>query len=241
MQTISWLSLAWCIIPIVFTCLIYLYWKIDVLEVLIGSARMLVQLIGVGYLLIVMFLNPSWQFSSAIMLVMLSAATWIAIRPVRHHRGYLLPALIALTLSVALHLFISAQLVLNMELWYAPKIIIPLAGMYFANTMNSISLAAERFHANLHQQMSAAQARDSAFKGAMIPQINTLLAVGLVSLPGMMTGQILSDVSPLIAVRYQIMIMTMLLGASAMGAAIMLWQLERNAQQLRLPSNPRQH
>ena len=61
----------------------------------------------------------------------------------------------------------------------------------------------------------------------MIPQVNGLLAVGLVALPGMMTGQILSGVSPLIAVRYQIMIMTMILGVSGVGAAMMLWQLGR--------------
>jgi len=61
----------------------------------------------------------------------------------------------------------------------------------------------------------------------MIPQINSLLAVGLVALPGMMTGQILSGVSPLIAVRYQIMIMAMVLGAAGVGAALMLWLLSR--------------
>ena len=62
----------------------------------------------------------------------------------------------------------------------------------------------------------------------MIPQINSLLAVGLVALPGMMTGQILSGVSPLIAVRYQIMIMAMVLGTAGIGAAMMLWLLARN-------------
>ena len=62
----------------------------------------------------------------------------------------------------------------------------------------------------------------------MIPQINGLLAVGLVALPGMMTGQILSGVSPLIAVRYQIMIMTMVLGAAGVGAALMLYILGKS-------------
>jgi putative ABC transport system permease protein len=62
----------------------------------------------------------------------------------------------------------------------------------------------------------------------MIPQINSLLAVGLVALPGMMTGQILSGVSPLIAVRYQIMIMAMVLGTAGIGAALMLWLLSRS-------------
>ena len=65
-------------------------------------------------------------------------------------------------------------------------------------------------------------ARSSAWTAALIPQINALLAVGLVSLPGMMTGQILSGVDPLIAVRYQIVIMAMILQASGFAVAIYL-------------------
>ena len=99
--------------------------------------------------------------------------------------------------------------------------------MYFANTMNAISLAAERYHSELQNNQLADNARLTAFHAAMIPQINSLLAVGLVALPGMMTGQILSGVSPLIAVRYQIMIMAMILGTAGLGAALMLWLLAR--------------
>ena len=99
--------------------------------------------------------------------------------------------------------------------------------MYFANTMNSISLAAERYHSELNNDKTADKARLTAFHAAMIPQINGLLAVGVVALPGMMTGQILSGVSPLIAVRYQIMIMAMILGTAGIGAAMMLWLLTR--------------
>ena len=56
----------------------------------------------------------------------------------------------------------------------------------------------------------------------MIPQINALLAVGIVSLPGMMTGQILSGIEPLVAVRYQIMVMCMVFGSGGLGAAVYL-------------------
>ena len=65
-------------------------------------------------------------------------------------------------------------------------------------------------------------ARDTAMQTALIPIINSLFAVGLVSLPGMMTGQILSGVSPLIAVRYQIMVMAMIFGASGIATAVFL-------------------
>lgn len=230
MHSISWLALTWCFIPIGIACSIYLVWQGDVKEILLASLRMVLQLVGVGYVLVALFHNPSPWLTLLVMGVMLSAAAWIAIRPVRHHLGYLKPAVFALSIAVCLHLFLSVKLVLGVDPWFLPKVVIPLAGMYFANTMNAVSLATERFHANIEDEKSAQQARITAFKGAMIPQVNALFAVGLVSLPGMMTGQILSDVSPLIAVRYQIMIMTMMLGSSASGAAIMLWQLERQVR-----------
>jgi len=227
MTHISWLELAWCAIPVILVCLIYLAWQGRPSEVLMASARMVLQLVAVGYVLVSIFDNPSPWISLAIMALMTIIAGWIAIRPVRHQRGYFIPALLALLLTVSLHLLISVGLVLQPDSWFEPRLLIPLAGMYFANTMNAISLAAERYQAERRNQVDATQARLNAFHAAMIPQINSLLAVGLVALPGMMTGQILSGVSPLIAVRYQIMIMTMILGSAGIGAALMLWSLGR--------------
>lgn len=231
MNHIAWLDLSWCLIPVLIVCAIYLTWQGKPKEVLLASSRMLVQLIAVGYVLVSIFSNPSPWISSAIVSLMMIVAAWIAIRPVRHHKGYLVPALFALGISVFIHLFISIILVLKADHWFSPSLLIPLAGMYFANTMNAISLAAERYHAELHDQKSPESARINAFHAAMIPQINSLLAVGLVALPGMMTGQILSGVSPLIAVRYQIMIMAMILGTTGMGAATMLWLLNKRQTQ----------
>jgi len=229
MPVISWTSLAWCALPVVLICGIYISWSGKVSEVIVASARMTLQLVGVGYVLVALFENPSPWITMAVLAVMICAASWIAIRPVSHHKGFLKPAFIALGVSVSLHLAISLILVMGVETWYEPRVIIPLAGMYFANTMNAISLSAERYHAELYEGRGEQKARLIAFQAAMIPQINSLLAVGLVALPGMMTGQILSGVSPLIAVRYQIMIMTMVLGAGGLGAAIMLWQLGRHS------------
>jgi putative ABC transport system permease protein len=235
MSNISWWALSWCLLPILMVSAIYIYWRGRPAEVLIASARMLLQLIGVGYVLVFLFEADSPWLSLGIMGVMLAAASWIAIRPVRHHDGFLLPAILALGLSVALNLLLSLQLVLQVEQWYQPSVLIPLAGMYFANTMNAISLSAERYHSDVHKGTSPEEARLEAFHAAMIPQINGLLAVGLVALPGMMTGQILSGVSPLIAVRYQIMIMAMILGTSGMGAAMMLWLLSKRS--ISIPQN----
>lgn len=230
MTTILWTDLLWCILPVLLVLFIYIRWNGKASEIIIATARMTIQLIAVGYVLVSIFEHPSPWISSFIVSIMLLIAAWIAIRPVSHQQGYLLPAILALGVSVALHLIISLVLILSAESWYQPSLLIPLAGMYFANTMNAISLAAERYYSELQASASNEKARMTAFHAAMIPQINGLLAVGLVALPGMMTGQILSGVSPLIAVRYQIMIMTMILGTSGLGAAIMLWLLSKRKQ-----------
>ena len=109
---------------------------------------------------------------------------------------------------------------MDFDTFYEPRYVIPIAGMILANSMNVISLAIERFEKELERKESFENARKIAFKSALIPQINSLLAVGLVSLPGMMTGQILSGVDPLIAVRYQIMIMSTILSSAGISLII---------------------
>ena len=107
------------------------------------------------------------------------------------------------------------KFVLEMTPFYEPRFVIPIAGMIYANSMNAISIAAERFEKEL-KNTTTKEANITAFKASMIPKVNTFLAVGLVSLPGMMTGQILSGVDPLIAVRYQIVVMAMIFGSAGM-------------------------
>jgi len=117
-------------------------------------------------------------------------------------------------------LILVTQLILELPRWFEPRYVIPLAGMIFANTMNTTALAAERFHSELARNNDDyVAARNTAMEAALIPQINALLAVGLVSLPGMMTGQILSGIDPLIAARYQIMVMCMIFASAGLGAA----------------------
>lgn len=94
--------------------------------------------------------------------------------------------------------------------------------MIFANCMNSVSLAAERFFQEVEREAPIIEARNIALNTSMIPITNSLFAVGLVSLPGMMTGQILSGVEPLIAVRYQIMVMAMIFASGGISSAVCL-------------------
>jgi len=123
--------------------------------------------------------------------------------------------------------------VLHLTPWYEAKFLIPLSGMIFANAMNSVSIAAERFESEMVEKNgNYIQARAVSYKAAFIPTINALFAVGLVSLPGMMTGQILSGIDPLIAVRYQMMVMLMILGSSGISVAIYLSLVEKSGMSM---------
>ena len=119
-------------------------------------------------------------------------------------------------------LVLVTQFVLQMQKWFEPSLVLPVAGMIFANSMNTVSLAGERFESELKRDGDYISARRIALEASLIPQINSLFAVGLVALPGMMTGQILSGVDPIIAVRYQIMVMWMTFGSGGLAAALYL-------------------
>jgi len=168
----------------------------------------------------------------AVLLVMLCAGAWIALQPLPHRNArLLLLSLAALASCGGGVLFVITQWVMDLPRWYEPRFIIPLAGMVFANAMNTMSLAAERFDEERHRQDDLVKARGVALHAAMIPQINALLAVGLVALPGMMTGQILAGTDPLVAVRYQVMVMCMVFSSGGLAAVAYLSWIARLAPQ----------
>ena len=115
-----------------------------------------------------------------------------------------------------------SQLILQLDPWYEPRFMIPLAGMIFSSAMNGVSLAAERLQAEIDKGIKYNYAKRVAFKASLIPIINSLFAVGLVSLPGMMTGQILSGTPPLTAASYQIMVMCMVFNSVGLASYIFL-------------------
>lgn len=187
-----------------------------------ATIRMLVQLALIGYVLIYLFETDHVAVVGGVLAIMLLVASRIAIQPLpARDSGHYRDAFVAIAGASIPTLLLVTQGVIDIEPWFQPRYVIPLAGMIFASAMNTVSLAAERFHAEAMTQAIPA-ARRVAFQAAMIPLVNSFLAVGLVTLPGMMTGQVLSGVSPLIAAKYQIVVMTMLFGASGIAAAIYL-------------------
>lgn len=214
MQTIPLSNLLYSLIPLALVWFFYTKWTNNIKEVPFAVIRMVTQLLLIGYLLVFIFENKQGFVGALILIFMLVVASFITLRNQKYPslKEYFL-LMLSIAFSGLVHLGLIIFLILDLQT-YEPSYVIPIAGMIFANIMNVLSLAIERFNKELLEHKSFQEARNSAFKAAMIPQINTLLAVGLVALPGMMTGQILSGVDPMIAVRYQIMIMSMILSSS---------------------------
>ena len=225
---ISLIQLTIIFIPIGIVVGLLVSWSLDWKNSIYAVLRMVAQLLLVGYCLTYIFESGNAIFTIGILSVMVFAASWIALRTIPEKRKpYFHYALISILIGGGLTLLLVTQFVLKLNPWFLPQYMIPLAGMILASSMNGISLAAERLHAEMNRGESYLDSRGIALRAALIPITNSLFAVGLVSLPGMMTGQILSGVSPLIAVRYQIMVMCMIFSAVGLSSSLFLYFLRR--------------
>ena len=214
-------------IPVGLVIIILFLFRLNWKNTIYAVSRMLIQLFIIGYFLSYIFLSTSSILILSILLVMIFIASWIALRTIPINRLELLSTtFISIIIGGGITLIFVSQFVMNLDPWYIPRYILPIAGMIFASSMNGVSLAAERLKAELDRNISYKKAKAIAFKTALIPITNSLFAVGIVSLPGMMTGQILSGVSPLIAVRYQIMVMSMIFSAVGLSSFVFLFLAE---------------
>ncbi|MCZ6855318.1 MAG: ABC transporter permease [Gammaproteobacteria bacterium] len=210
-------------IPVILLLAIMQAWSLNALQAIYANGRMLIQLLAIGYVLTYVLETNEPVIVIAVIVFMIGVSAWIALRPLADQRLKLYPiVLISIGACGIAVMLLVTQLILDLPRWFEPRFVIPLAGMIFANTMNTISLAAERFRSELGRDEDYVTARRTAMEAALIPQINALLAVGLVSLPGMMTGQILSGIDPLVAARYQIMVMCMIFASAGLAAACYL-------------------
>lgn len=195
-------------------------------DLVVATIRTFLQLLAVGYILKYIFALNEWYLVMLTLLVMIIVAARTVIGRQKKQTKEL-PYLVgfAITVGSGISVFVATQILIQIEPWYEPHYLIPLAGMVIGNSMNGATLAVERVDSEIEARKmeieaylalgaTAKQAGEksirAAMKAAMIPTINSMMVVGIVSLPGMMTGQILSGTSPLIAVKYQIIIMYMI-------------------------------
>lgn len=216
-------GLLYAFVPSVLVLLIMWRWQAGPGTAVYAMLRMLVQLFAIGYVLIYIFETDNFWVIAGVLSIMIAVASWIAVRPLGALKRQAWPSsLIAIGVTSTVILAVVTQAVIGVEPWFSPRYVVPLGGMVVTGAMNAVSLAAERFQSETARDEPVSQACRSAYRTALIPITNMLFAVGVVSLPGMMTGQILSGVSPLIAAKYQIVVMAMFFGTGGIAAAIYL-------------------
>jgi putative ABC transport system permease protein len=235
-QAISWQGLVFAAIPAGLAITVLWRWSAGAGTAMYANARMLAQLLLIGYVLVYIFEAGEPTVVLVVLGVMLLVASWISIRPLAAASGRVYwRALVAITAPGLFTLALVSQVVIAVEPWFSPRYLVPLAGMIFSSAMNTVSLVGERARAEAARGLCFAETRRIAVQAALIPIMNSLFAVGLVALPGMMTGQILSGVSPLIAAKYQIVVMLMLFGVSGLSAAVFVMldkvELEKLAEE----------
>lgn len=206
-------------------------------EILIASVRMTLQLILTGYILVYLFDHQHPLLTLLIIAIMEIFAIHNIYKRVKVQLSTKLKRIIALAMicGTLSSLFYFLLVVVRLHPWFDPRYFIPIAGMMIGNSMTGISLGVSRLVDGMTARkqlvetalmlgatpkMAAKEIVDHAFDSAILPTINSMVGMGIVFLPGMMTGQILSGVSPLTAIEYQIAIMLGILGSVSLTVMI---------------------
>ena len=203
-----------------------------------SGLRMFIQLLVVGYVLHLIFALETALPVLLILVVMIGFAVQTIGARVKTKMPHFYRVVgTAILFGCGGMTFFFCSLVIGLEPWYDPRYLIPLAGMIIGNSMTGASLAVERLASEFRERREEIEAGlclgasiqavsetavSSAFRAALIPSINAMAAMGLVFLPGMMTGQIISGTAPMIAVKYQIAIMCVITGSVSLTTFLIL-------------------
>lgn len=210
-----------------------------------GALRTYVQVLLLGYILSWIFKLDSGLVVVAILVFMTGAASFISAKRVSGVPGTIVPVVFSVLFVVMIIVtFTVTGLVVQVEPWYKPQYVVPIAGMVLGNSMSGMAIALERLFRDMELRRdeinglvalgaTPREAADSsiraALKAGLIPGINSLSAAGIVFIPGMMSGQILAGASPLQAAPYQIIVLLMISCADIIGStAAILITFKRN-------------
>ncbi len=214
-------------------------------RIVISGIRMTCQLLLIGMVLKFLFASASFflvVFMSFCMLMIAGYEVWARQkRKLRGSTGYFISTGSMLVSSFVVA-FLALTVMVGVDPWYTPQYAIPLLGMLLGNTMNGVALASDRLTTEIYNQRgmveqrlllgqdwqeASGDIRRDCMRTGMIPIINSMAAAGVVSLPGMMTGQILGGSSPLDAVKYQILIMFLIAAGTGFGVLTAIWLISR--------------
>ncbi len=205
-------------------------------NILISSVRCFLQLLASGILLRLLFDWQTWWIVMLVLFFMLISATQIATSRVKAKvPGLNISVFVSLLLSPAVISLLVVVGIIHADPWYNARQLIPIFGMIVGNAMSAIAVAIDRLFASLDDRSDemfallalGATPREAAFASlkaaigaGMVPVLATMSAVGLVTIPGMMSGQILAGADPFMAAKYQIVIMFMLSAANTLSIVI---------------------
>ena len=225
-------------------------------QVLVAATRSTVQLALIGLVLKQLFEQRDPWLLGLLALVMLAVAGYeVMSRQRRRFRGawgYGIGTL-SMFLSSFTVTLLALFVVIGVEPWWTPQYLIPLLGMLLGNTMSGIAIALDGLTRQAWERRGAVEARlmlghdwsqaigdirRDALRSGLIPIVNAMSAAGIVSLPGMMTGQILAGSPPMEAAKYQLMILFLIGGGTGLGSVAAVWSGSRRLfdqrQRLRL-------
>ncbi len=204
-------------------------------RLLVAATRMVVQLGIMGLVLKALFATVSPWLTGLVVVCMIGFAGYEAYaRQDKHFKGIWSWGLGTFSMAIAALLVTVLALgtAVQPDPWYHPQYAIPMLGMLLGNTLTGVSLGLERLLSAVSRQRAGIEARllngatagealhdcvREAMRAGMIPTVNMMAAAGLVSLPGMMTGQILAGVDPIDAVKYQLLIIFLIAGGTGLG------------------------
>jgi putative ABC transport system permease protein len=206
-------------------------------RIIISTTRMTIQLILVGYILTYIFEKPNPYLITLIVLFMLIFAIFNTYKQVAKPISKKLKRIIAMSMTAGslITLLYFNFVVIHFQPWYEPQYLIPIAGMIIGNSMTGVTLGVKSLLEGIQREKhliegalmlgaspekSTKSIVNSAFDSAILPSINSLVGMGIVFLPGMMTGQILAGISPLTAIEYQIAVLLGITGSVALTVMI---------------------
>lgn len=203
---------------------------------LIAGTRTITQLSLIGLILAWVFARENaWQVLM-ILTIMTLIASFSAKNRVKYpYKGLLFDSTVSLAFATSIVTIIAITLILKISPWYNPQYIIPILGLILGNSLTAISLTNNDLINSIHDKQALINSRlslsatpiesvydliKSAIINGLTPTINSMMVVGLVSLPGMMTGQILAGADPTQAVRYQIITMFLICTGSTLSCTL---------------------
>lgn len=203
---------------------------------IMAGVRTVVQLSMIGLILAWVFARESeWQVLAILTVMTLIASISAKGRVKRPYKGLLSDSIISLSVATGVVTLIAMTLILKVSPWYRPQYIIPILGLILGNSLTAISLTTNEIVNAMHDKQVLIKSRlslsatpfeavhelvKSAVLNGLTPTVNSMLVVGLVSLPGVMTGQILAGADPTQAVRYQIVTMFFICAGSTLSCTL---------------------